>query len=169
MDQFLIGLLFYFILLRHAPAVSLLIIDGMFVNAENVRRPRTSTRRRFGSHLDFLHHLHETWKSQRPQKIPLCKGNFGVSFDVLSVQTGHEIVISLVRACVRASVQSSPVQSSPVHHKPQVLEESEAGDITSHSWHNRIHRSLTVYESFHVGSTHRIQLTVALEVVAHRK
>lgn len=26
-----------------------------------------------------------------------------------------------------------------------------------------------VYESFHVGSTHRIQLTVALEVVAHRK
>lgn len=43
----------------------------MFVNAENVRRPRTSTRRRFGSHLDFLHHLHETWKSQRPQKIPL--------------------------------------------------------------------------------------------------
>lgn len=71
LDQFLIGLLFYFILLRHAPAVSLLIIDGMFVNAENVRRPRTSTRRRFGSHLDFLHHLHETWKSQRPQKIPL--------------------------------------------------------------------------------------------------
>lgn len=65
----------------------------MFVNAENVRRPRTSTRRRFGSHLDFLHHLHETWKSQRPQKIPLCKGNFGVSFDVLSVQTGHEIVM----------------------------------------------------------------------------
>lgn len=141
MDQFLIGLLFYFILLRHAPAVSLLIIDGMFVNAENVRRPRTSTRRRFGPHLDFLHHLHETWKSQRPQKIPLCKGNFGVSFDVLSVQTGHEIVM-----CVCVS-----------------------GDITSHSWHNRIHRSLTVYESFHVGSTHRIQLTVALEVVAHRK
>lgn len=156
MDQFLIGLLFYFILLRHAPAVSLLIIDGMFVNAENVRRPRTSTRRRFGSHLDFLHHLHEAWKSQRPQKIPLCKGNFGVSFDVLSVQTGHEIVISQMCVC-------------PVHHKPQVLDESEAGDITSHSWHNRIHRSLTVYESFHVGSTHRIQLTMALEVVAHRK
>lgn len=156
MDQFLIGLLFYFILLRHAPAVSLLIIDGMFVNAENVRRPRTSTRRRFGSHLDFLHHLHEAWKSQRPQKIPLRKGNFGVSFDVLSVQTGHEIVISQMGVC-------------PVHHKPQVLDESEAGDITSHSWHNRIHRSLTAYESFHVGSTHRIQLTMALEVVAHRK
>lgn len=102
MDQFLIGLLFYFILLRHAPAVSLLIIDGMFVNAENVRRPRTSTRRRFGSHLDFLHHLHETWKSQRPQKIPLRKGNFGVSFDVLSVQTGHEIDISQMCMCVQS-------------------------------------------------------------------
>lgn len=77
----------------------------MFVNAENVRRPRTSTRRRFGSHLDFLHHLHEAWKSQRPQKIPLRKGNFGVSFDVLSVQTGREIVIS--QMCVSTPSQTS--------------------------------------------------------------